>query len=120
MRGLYDEKGDVKHPFAVWSSYFNECGEFKYRKTLEGNTPWLPCDAYVIFTFCKPSDPEETHWKGDICKDGPDLKPEELSYELFYEKAFVNLMLAAAEWYGKNDDMMVKMLEDKLKPEKGS
>lgn len=112
MRGMFNEKGELIHPYAVWSSYFNEKGEFKYQQTLETENDWLPCDAYVIFAFTKNEDGER--WKGKIARAGKDITADNISYELLYDKTFINLMLAAADYYGKNDDVFAGMLKQRL------
>lgn len=77
-----------------------------------GGGTWMPCDSYIAFAFCNSEDGERMTCQIDAKGDG--IKAELLPTEFFYNKTFVDIMLTAADFYGKHDTSFSEMLLQRL------
>lgn len=94
--------------------------EFKHDEKAGGmvldydkNFDWIPCDSYIVFGFSKEGDNGE-RLSAEVKKKGDNLRADLLPTDFLYNKTFVDIMLTAAEFYAKNDNVMVGMLKQRL------
>lgn len=115
MNGLI-ENGEVLHGHVVYTATCDEEHGFHFKPVQDDE--WIPCDDYIIFGFMKDKKTGETDTVVKSSREN--IRVGDIQPMFAYNKVFMQLMMAAMDYFARNDPTAAQVIIDRAGLLKGS